>query len=83
MAQEAAQLTLLHVVELPPVLSEAPMMPAPGLSRVREAAAADARRRLHELIPESARTYCTVETVVVEGRAYREILRHATGDSRS
>jgi nucleotide-binding universal stress UspA family protein len=79
MAQEAdAQLTLLHVVELPPVLSEAPMMPAPDLSRVREAAAADARRRLHELIPEQARTYCTVDTAVVEGRAYREILRQAT-----
>ena len=78
MAQEAdAQLTLLHVVELPPVLSEAAMMAAPDLSRVREAAATDARRKLHALIPESAHTYCTVETAVVEGRAYREILRHA------
>jgi len=79
MAQEAdAKLTLLHVVEFSPVLSEAPLMPAPDLSRVREAAAADARRKLHALIPESARTYCTVETAVVEGRAYRDILRHAT-----
>ena len=79
MAQEAdAQLTLLHVVELPPVLNEAPMMPPPDLARVRDAAADDARERLHALIPESARTYCTVETAVVEGRAYREILRHAT-----
>lgn len=79
MAQEAdARLTLLHVVEFSPVLSEAPLMPAPDLSRVREAAAADARRRLHALIPEFARTYCTVETAVVEGRAYRDILRHAT-----
>jgi nucleotide-binding universal stress UspA family protein len=79
MAQEAdAQLTLLHVVEFQPVLTEAPMMPAADLSRVHEAAAADARRRLHALIPEAARTYCTVETAVVEGRAYREILRSAT-----
>jgi nucleotide-binding universal stress UspA family protein len=79
MAQEAdAQLTLLHIVELPPVLSEEPTMPALDLSRVRETAAGDARRRLHELIPEQARTYCTVDTAVVEGRAYREILRHAT-----
>jgi nucleotide-binding universal stress UspA family protein len=79
MAQEAdAQLTLLHSVEFPPVLSEAPTMPASDLSHVREAAAADARRRLHELIPEQARAYCTVDIAVVEGRAYREILRHAT-----
>ena len=79
MAQEAdATLTLLHVVEFSPVLSETPLMPAPDLSRVREAADADARHRLHALIPESTDTYCTVETAVVEGRAYREILRHAT-----
>jgi nucleotide-binding universal stress UspA family protein len=30
------------------------------------------------LIPESARAYCTVETAIVEGRAYREIHRYAT-----
>jgi nucleotide-binding universal stress UspA family protein len=79
MAEEAdAQLTLLHVVEFSPALSEAALIPALDLSRVREAAAADARRKLHALIPESARTYCTVETAVVEGRAYRDILRHAT-----
>jgi nucleotide-binding universal stress UspA family protein len=79
MAEEAdAQLTLLHVVELPSGLFEEPAMPALDLSRVREAAAAEARRRLHELIPEQARTYCTVDTAVVEGRAYREILRQAT-----
>jgi nucleotide-binding universal stress UspA family protein len=79
MAEEAdAQLTLLHVVEFPPVLIEEPTMPAPDLTRIREAAVADARRKLQELIPEQARTYCTVETAVAEGRAYREILRHAT-----
>jgi nucleotide-binding universal stress UspA family protein len=78
MAEEAdAQLTLLHVVELPPVLVEEPTMPPIDVSRVREAAAAEARRKLNELIPEEARTYCTVDTVIVEGRAYREILRHA------
>jgi nucleotide-binding universal stress UspA family protein len=47
MAKEAdAQLTLLHVVEFQPPLVEAPMMPAPELSRVHEAASADARGRL-------------------------------------
>jgi nucleotide-binding universal stress UspA family protein len=65
-------------VEFPPVLIEEPTMPAPDLTRIREAAVADARRKLQELIPEQARTYCTVETAVAEGRAYREILRHAT-----
>jgi nucleotide-binding universal stress UspA family protein len=79
MAAEAdAQLTLLHVVEFPPVLLEEPPMPKLDLARLRDAAAAEARRKLDELIPEQARTYCTVETAVVEGRAYREILRHAT-----
>ena len=79
MAEEAdAQLTVLHVVEFPPVLVGEPPVPVPDLSRVREAAAADARRKLHGLIPEQARTYCTVDTAVVEGRAYREILRYAT-----
>ena len=79
MAEEAdAQLTVLHVVEFPPVLVGEPGVPVPDLSRVREATAADARRKLQRLIPEQARTYCTVDTAVVEGRAYREILRYAT-----
>ena len=78
LAQEAdAQLTLLHVVEFLPVLSEAPMPPS-DLSHIREGIAADARRKLQSLIPDSAHTYCTVETAVVEGRAYREILHQAT-----
>lgn len=79
MAEEAdAKLTLLYVVEFAPGLREAPLMPVPDLSGIREAAAAEARRGLHALIPESARTYCTVEIAVVEGRAYRDIVRHAT-----
>lgn len=79
MAEEAdARLTLLHVVEFPLVLSQQPAVLDLDLSRFHEAAVADARRKLHELIPEHARTYCTVETAVVEGRAYREVLRQAT-----
>jgi nucleotide-binding universal stress UspA family protein len=45
--------------------------------RIREAAANDARGRLQKLIPDEARTYCTVNTAVVDGRAYRKILRQA------
>jgi nucleotide-binding universal stress UspA family protein len=73
-----AQLTVLHVVDFPPMLTEEPTMAAVDLSRLRQAAASDAQRKLQELIPEEARTYCTVDTAVVEGRAYREILQQAT-----
>jgi nucleotide-binding universal stress UspA family protein len=79
MAQEAdAQLTLLHVVEFPPVLIEEAPVPKLDLARLLESGAAAARRKLDEWVPEQARTFCTVETAVVEGRAYREILRQAT-----
>jgi nucleotide-binding universal stress UspA family protein len=78
MAQEAdAQLTLLHVVEFPPLLSEGATRPVPDLSGARDAAVTEAGRRLEGLIPEEARTYCSVETAVAEGRPYRELLRHA------
>jgi nucleotide-binding universal stress UspA family protein len=33
---------------------------------------------LHDLIPEQARTYCTVETTVVEGTAHESIAQHAS-----
>ena len=78
LAEEAdAQLTLLHVTEMPVVLMQEPSVVDVELSKGREAAADDARRKLHALIPEQAHTYCTVDTAVVEGRAYREILRQA------
>ena len=78
LAEEAdARLTLLHVVELPLVLSQEPLALEVDLTRIREAGVADARRRLHALIPEHARAYCTVETTVVEGRSHVEILRQA------
>ena len=77
-AEEAdARLTLLHVVEIPPVMSQEPAALDIDLPRIREMVPADARRRLHELIPAQARTYCTVETAVVAGRAHQEILRQA------
>ncbi len=79
MAEEAdARLTLLHVVEVPSALAEEPTAGELDLARIRDAAAANAGRKLLELIPEPARTYCTVETAVVEGRAHREVLRQAT-----
>ena len=78
MAEEAdAQLTLLHVTEVPAALTQEPFLVDVELSRVRDAAADAARHKLHDLVPEEARTYCTIDTAVVDGRAYREILGQA------
>jgi nucleotide-binding universal stress UspA family protein len=78
MAEEAdARLTLLHVVDVPAVVSEEPAVFEMNLDRIRQAAATNARQRLHGLVPEDARTFCTVETAIVEGRASPEILRQA------
>jgi nucleotide-binding universal stress UspA family protein len=77
-AEEAdARLTLLHVIETPPELRENPLAPDFDIDSIHAAAAADARRRLDDLVPEQARTYCTVETAVVDGRAYRKVLQRA------
>jgi len=79
LAEEAdGQLTLLHVTEMPAALTQEPFLVDDELVRIREAAVNDAGRKLASLIPENARAYCTIETAVVEGRAYREILRRAT-----
>ena len=42
------------------------------------AAAQDRAERLQRVIPDTARTYCTVETTLAIGKAYREILRIAS-----
>jgi nucleotide-binding universal stress UspA family protein len=79
LAREAdAQLTLLHVVAVPPEPSEGPLWTSVDIDSLRRAAEADALRRLQELVPDEARTYCSVETVVREGAAYRQILATAT-----
>lgn len=77
-AREAdAHVTLLHAIELPPELRENALAEDFDIDRIHAAAAADALRRLRSLVPDGARTYCTVETAVVEGRAYRQLLRRA------
>jgi nucleotide-binding universal stress UspA family protein len=79
LAQEAdANLRLLHVVEIPPVLARTP--DEVDLARLGELATYDARQRLADLVPRYASDYCAIETAVVEGRAYREILRTAARD---
>jgi len=81
-AQEAgAQLTLVHVIEMPPELRA--HYPASGdfnVDHIRAAAEAECLRHLRSLIPESVRTHCAVKTVVQEGAAYREVLRVAAED---
>jgi nucleotide-binding universal stress UspA family protein len=78
MAEESdARLTLLHVIEVPPELREHPASGDFDVDGVRAAAEAESLRRLRELIPPDARTYCTADTAVREGAAYREILKVA------
>lgn len=72
-----AQITLLHVVELLAALGEEPTIADDEYARLRGATIVDARRRLNDLIPDDARAYCSVDALVVEGRAYKEILCQA------
>ena len=79
MAEEAdARLTLLHVIEVPPELLEHAAMVEIDVDRIRAAAEAESLRRLRALVPEQTKTYCTVETAVREGAAYRAILKRAS-----
>jgi nucleotide-binding universal stress UspA family protein len=78
LAQEASSaLTIMHAIEIPPELSEYLPPPELDVDAIRAAAEAAALRRLRTLIPDSVRTYCSVETLVVEGAAYRQILKVA------
>jgi nucleotide-binding universal stress UspA family protein len=70
-----ARLTVLHVIDPPPKLEEAIGPAGLDVDAVRAAAEAQALRRLRELIPDEARTYCTIETAVREGLPFREILK--------
>jgi nucleotide-binding universal stress UspA family protein len=78
----AAQLTVVHVIEVPPELQETPVSAAFSVDSVRAAAEADRLRRLRELIPQQAMSTNAVETSVLEGAAHREILK-AAGERKS
>ncbi len=78
LAEEAdAALTLLHVVEVPAHFGEDGLTPDLDSRHVKTVVEADARQRLQRLVPEEARTYCTIDTVVSNGRAHREVLAEA------
>lgn len=78
-AQHAdAHLTLLHVVELPEGIPHGRM---PGTGRTVEeyiaAVEADRRESLANAVPKDAETYHHVETMLVTGKPWREIVRIA------
>ncbi len=69
-----AQLQLLHVVTLPPEISELEA----SFEHLREKVEADRLRRLNDLIPADAATYCTIQAALRQGSAHREIVKAAT-----
>ena len=71
--QAHARLTVLHVVELPPDLSE---FPNTGIVEYRNALFHEARESLSKLV-KTAPTTCSIDELVLVGRAYRETLRVA------
>lgn len=83
LAQEAdAQLTVLHVIDVPPSVSlslHETMLDVPHtLNEYIASAEEDRRARLKEAIPDTVGAYCTVDTRLATGKPYREILRVAS-----
>jgi nucleotide-binding universal stress UspA family protein len=76
--ESAAELVLLHVIEVPPEVHEFPLSALAGVESVRAAAEKDCLQRLRELVAREARHGWTVETSVREGIPYREILKVAS-----
>jgi nucleotide-binding universal stress UspA family protein len=74
--ESRAQITLLHVIEVPPELRANPLAEGFDVDKVRAAAEVDALKRLRELTPDGTGP-CSVKTVVREGSPYREILKTA------
>jgi nucleotide-binding universal stress UspA family protein len=80
LAQEAGgQLTLMHVVELLPedVGLESSWATQRTVADYVAAARTAGQARLEAAVPDAARQYCEVETVLGSGKPYREILREA------
>ncbi|MGH9258021.1 MAG: universal stress protein [Vicinamibacterales bacterium] len=78
LAQEAdAHLAVLHVLELPADAHERLPHLSPGVREYIAAMEDDHRQRLQTVVPDTVRAYCSVETMMVPGKPYREILRVA------
>jgi nucleotide-binding universal stress UspA family protein len=80
LAEEAnAELTLLHVIEVPPELKTPPQPPDFCVDHIRAVAERECVTRLRALVPEAAADYCSIKTEVIDGGATRQILRIAAG----
>jgi nucleotide-binding universal stress UspA family protein len=80
LAQEAnASLLVLNVLELPvgPSDPRAPAGLPHGLLEYVAAVESNRRNELAALVPDEAKAYCSVETRLLEGKPYQEILRVA------
>jgi nucleotide-binding universal stress UspA family protein len=81
LAQEAkGRLTMLHVVEWLPDESFA-KYPGFDANHFRKSLLTDARARTEALVPEDAQAWCEVDTRIVCGKPYQEILRVAHNDA--
>lgn len=81
LAKEAdAHLTLAHVVEVTPAphSESESFLESRSLGAYVAAAAQDRAERLQRVIPDTARAFCTVDTILAIGKAYRELLRIAS-----
>lgn len=72
-----AQLSLLHVIEVPPELRVSAVVSEPDVDQLHAAVEADTLTRLRSLIPVHASEYCSVETATAAGAAGHAILEFA------
>jgi nucleotide-binding universal stress UspA family protein len=72
--EDDAEITLVHSVEMPPELRDYAFPTDIDIDAVHAAARADALARLRDLVPASARDYCTVHTEATEGRPHRAVV---------
>ena len=77
-----ADLTILHVIDMPPEFVEAVMHTQAPPAKIRSKVAASYEQRLLALVPDAVRASCEVDTVMADGRPSSEILRVA-GDRRA
>lgn len=77
-AQEAdARLTVLHVLDVPLEAQEYFAGESDVLRDYAASARDERRARLETCVPDAVRAYCTVDTLLAEGKPSREILRIA------
>lgn len=71
-----AHLTIMHVLEFPPV-DDLPAERPFDMARYRHAVEADAKRKLDELITDDVKSWCEPQTRLVYGKPYEQLLATA------